>query len=52
MFRRLLWHFAEMIRTRRPVVPVRDTLDAMRLLMAGRLARRDGGKVLLSELPL
>ncbi len=52
MFRRLLWHFAEMIRTRRPVVPVRDTLDAMRLLIAGKLARRDGGKVLLSELPL
>lgn len=50
MFRRLLWHFAEMIRTRRPVVPVRDTLDAMRLLIAGKLAQRDGRKVLLSEL--
>jgi predicted dehydrogenase len=52
MFRRLLWHFAEMIRTGRPVVPARDTLDAMRLLMAGQVARRDGRKVLLSELPI
>lgn len=52
MFRRLLWHFAEMIRTRRPAVPVRDTLDAMRLLIAGQVARRDGRKVLLSELPV
>ena len=52
MFRRLLWHFAEMMRTGRPVVPVRDTLDAMRLLIAGQRARRDGRKVLISELPV
>lgn len=52
MFRRLLWHFAEMIRTGRPVVPARDTLDAMRLLMAGQVARRDGRKVLLGELSI
>lgn len=52
MFRRLLWHFAEMVRSRRPVVPARDTLDAMRLLIAGKLAQRDGRKVLLSELSI
>jgi predicted dehydrogenase len=52
MFRRMLWHFAEMIRTGRPVVPVQDTMDAMRLLMAGRLARQSGRNVQLSELPL
>lgn len=49
MFHRLLWHFAEMVRTGQPVVPVRDTVAAMRLLIGGQAARRDGRKVLLSE---
>jgi len=52
MFRRMLWNFSEMIRVGRPVVPVRDTMDAMRLLMAGRLAQQTGRNVLLSELSL
>lgn len=52
MFRRMLWHFAEMIRTGRPAVPARDTLDAMRLLIAGRIARLEGREVLLSEIQI
>jgi predicted dehydrogenase len=52
MFRRMLWHFAEMIRSGQPVVPVQDTMDAMRLLVAGRLARQSGRSVLLSEVTL
>jgi predicted dehydrogenase len=52
MFRRMLWQFAEMIRIGRPVVPVEDTLDAMRLLIAGGIARQSGRTVLLSELAL
>lgn len=52
MFRRMLWHFAEMIRTGQPVVPVQDTMDAMRLLMAGKIARQSGRNVLLSEISL
>lgn len=49
MFRRMLWHFAAMIHTGRPVVPARDTLDAMRLLIAGKMAKQGGKKVLLSD---
>ena len=52
MFRRMLWHFAEMVRTGQPVVPVQDTMDAMRLLMAGKMARQSGRNVLLSEISL
>ena len=52
MFRRMLWHFGEMIRTGEPEVPVQDTMDAMRLLMAGRLAKERGRSVLLSEVTL
>lgn len=52
MFRRMLWHFAEMIRTERVPVPVCDTLDAMRLLIAGRIAMRERREVLLSEIQL
>jgi hypothetical protein len=52
MFRRTLWHFAKMIRTGRPVVPVQDTMDAMRLLIAGKMAVQSGKRVMLSELSL
>jgi predicted dehydrogenase len=52
MFRRMLWHFSEMIRTGRPEVPAEDTLDAMRLLIAGRLARKTGRSVDLSAVML
>jgi predicted dehydrogenase len=52
MFRRMLWHFGEMVRTGRPEVPPRDTLDAMRLLIAGRRACETGRSVLLSEVAL
>ena len=52
MFRRMLWHFAEMVRSGRPQVPVADTLDSMRLLMAGRTSRTTGRKVLLSEIQI
>jgi predicted dehydrogenase len=52
MFRRMLWHFSEMVRTGEPQVPAKDTLDAMRLLMAGRQAEESGRRVLLSEVAL
>ena len=52
MFRRMLWHFDRMIQYRRPEVPAEDTLDAMRLLIAGRLAQQTGRRVDLSEVTL
>jgi predicted dehydrogenase len=52
MFRRMLWHFAEMVRTGRPAVPAEDTLGSMRLLIAGRQAMESGRSVQLSEVTL
>jgi predicted dehydrogenase len=52
MFRRMLWHFSQMIENRRPEVPAEDTLDAMRLLIAGRLAIETRRSVLLNEVTL
>jgi len=52
MFRRMLWHFSEMVSTGTPQVPVDDTLGAMRLLIAGRMARELGRSVLLREITL
>jgi predicted dehydrogenase len=45
MFRRALYHFAEMVRTGRPPIDPERTLDVMRVLMAGRRARQERRKV-------
>jgi hypothetical protein len=52
MFRRMLWHFNAMVVTGFPEVPPQDTLDAMRLLIAGRMARDSGRSVELSAVTL
>ena len=49
MFRRMLWHFAEMIRTRKPVIPPHQTLDIMKVLMAGNTARLENRIVYMEE---
>jgi predicted dehydrogenase len=48
----MLWHFGEMVKTGRPQVPPQDTLDAMRLLLAGRRSRETGRSVVLSDVAL
>jgi hypothetical protein len=52
MFRRMLWQFVESIRTGRPAIPSDRTLEIMRVLIAGRMARNENREVLLNELPL
>jgi predicted dehydrogenase len=52
MFRRMLWQFAESIRTGRPAIPPDRTLEIMRVLIAGRMARNENREVLLDEIPL
>ena len=52
MFRRMLWQFAESIRTGRPAIPPERTLEIMRVLIAGRMARNENREVLLNEIPL
>lgn len=52
MFRRMLWQFAESIRTARPAIPPERTLEIMRTLIAGRIARNENREVFLNELPL
>ena len=52
MFRRMLWHFRNSITEGRPAIPVERTLAIMRVLIAGRLARREGRKVHLDDIKL
>jgi predicted dehydrogenase len=52
MFRRMLWQFAESIRTGEPAIPADRTLEIMRLLIAGRMAREENREVLLNEIQL
>ncbi len=50
MFRRMLWQFAEMIRSHLPTIPVNQTLDVLRVLMAGHKAIQEKRTVMLDEL--
>jgi predicted dehydrogenase len=52
MFRRMLWEFVGSIRSGRPAIPPDRTLEIMRVLIAGRLARKENREVHLHEIPL
>jgi predicted dehydrogenase len=52
MFRRMLWQFAESIRAGRPAIPFERTLEIMRVLIAGRMARDENREILLNEIQL
>ncbi len=52
MFRRMLWEFTESIRTGQPAIPPARTLEIMRVLIAGRLARKEDREVFLHEISL
>jgi hypothetical protein len=52
MFRRMLWQFAESIRTGVPAIPPDRTLEIMRVLIAGRMSRAENREVFLHEISL
>jgi hypothetical protein len=52
MFRRMLWQFEESIRTGQPAIPADRTLEIMRVLIAGRIARSENREVLLNEIQI
>lgn len=52
MFRRMLWHFSQTIRTNKPSINPQDTIDIMRVLIAGRIANSEQRKVLLNEIQI
>jgi Oxidoreductase family, NAD-binding Rossmann fold len=52
MFRRMLWEFFESIRLGRPAIPSDQTLEVMKVLIAGRLSLKESREVYLNELPL
>jgi predicted dehydrogenase len=52
MFRRMLWEFLESIGTGKPAIPAERTLEVMKVLMAGRISKKEGREVLLNELAL
>ena len=51
MFRRMLWHFAEMIRTGEPVIPPQQTLDIMSVLLAGTMSFTDRKEINIDNRP-
>jgi hypothetical protein len=52
MFRRMLWQFVESIRTGELAIPPERTLEIMRVLIAGRMARDQNREVYLDELSI
>jgi predicted dehydrogenase len=52
MFRRMLWHFARMVKSGEPPIPPESTLEVMNVLRAGVLALQSGKRVSLDELPI
>lgn len=52
MFRRMLWHFCRAIKTGEPAISPEETMEIMRILMAGRVAKQDKRKVYLHEMPI
>lgn len=52
MFRRTLWEFFESIRTGQPAIPMERTLELMRVLIAGRISRKEKREVALDEISL
>ncbi len=52
MFRRALWHFAEMINTQKPVISPQKTLNIMKVLIAGNLSARNNKEVKLTDIQI
>jgi predicted dehydrogenase len=52
MFRRMLWEFTTSIRSGKPAIPPQRTLDIMRVLIAGRISKKESREVLLNEISL
>ena len=52
MFRRTLWHFAESIRTGVPAIPPQETIDIMRLLIAGVIAHSERREVYIHDIQI
>ena len=52
MFRRMLWEFVRSIETGKPAIPSQKTLDVMRVLIAGRISKKENREVLLDEITL
>lgn len=51
-FRRTLWHFVEAVRAGEPSLPPRETLDVLRVLVAGRRSLDGGRRVDVDDVPI
>ncbi|MDR6227498.1 Gfo/Idh/MocA family protein [Desmospora profundinema] len=52
MFRRMLWHFFQSIQTGIPSIPPSETLEAMKILIAGRTSIQQKREVKMDEIRL
>ena len=48
-FSRTLWHFIEGVRTGEPAIPPWQTLEAMRVLIAGKRSKKAGSRVSVND---
>ncbi len=52
MFRRMLWEFTTSIRSGKPAISPKRTLDIMRTLIAGRTSKKESREVYLDEISI
>lgn len=52
MFRRMLWHFIQSVKSKQPVIPPQQTLDLMRLLIGGSVSAGEKRRVMIDEIQL
>lgn len=52
MFRRMLWEFLRSVEISVPAIPAQQTLDIMRVLIAGQMSAAENREISLDEIPL
>lgn len=52
MFRRMLWHFSDLIKNGKKDIGAEETIDIMKTLMAGRISKKEKREVYLNEFQL
>ncbi|MNP33826.1 hypothetical protein D3C76_1270870 [compost metagenome] len=52
MFRRTLWHFFNSIEHQKPEISAETTLNAMRILIAGKLSKKEKRRVSIDEISI
>lgn len=52
MFRRTIWHFLNSIDSKTPAIPAETTINAMRILIAGQISKKEKRRVSINEISI